>query len=377
MEFDDSKMSYSDLQAQAYSALNNFFSAHESEVVEIEMLPPAIQPTDGLLMQDGLNLGVPKKVLVAAYVKARQLFFEGIKVETTSIVSVIISDYCLRLTDAGQQALEASRVILLFDPEHITVANYRKRRILKLKEEDEDGMAINGTIGKEIIFLNSILTSPLHRQSKSPTLWHHRAWLLELLIPITLVNSCKGDLLSFLSAELDVVLKAGERHPKNYYAFQYARRLLSRIESPEKDENSLPWEASYLAFLSTYAILVKIWCCRHPSDISGWSFLLFLLPRLETVSGRHQIVQQVLEYAINLKAQQVSVWVFLRTALAESFLEDRRDDLVRQLYEFQQGREIPVGDDSTEKHITQVEKWIKSYGKVLPDHPRSGAPNAG
>jgi hypothetical protein len=377
MEFDDSKISYSDLPAQAYSALNNFFSAHESEVVEIEILPPAIQPTDGLLMQDGLNLGVPKKVLVAAYVKARQLFFEGIKVETTSIVSVIISDYCLRLTDAGQQAFEASRIVLLFDPEHITVANYRKRRILKLKEEDEGGLTIENSVGKEMIFLNSILTSPLHRQSKSPTLWHHRAWLLELLIPITLVNSCKGDLMSFLSAELHAVLKAGERHPKNYYAFQYARRLFSRIESPEKDETSLLWEASYPVFLSAHARLVKMWCCRHPSDISGWSFLLFLLPRLETVSGRYQIVQQVLEYAINLKAQQVSVWVFLRTALAESFLEERRDGLVQQLYEFQQAREIPAGDDSAENLVTQLDKWIKSYSKVLPDHPRSGAPNAG
>jgi hypothetical protein len=96
MEFNDSTMSsYSDLPAQAYSALNNFFSMYENEVVEIEMLPPAIQPTDGLLMQDGLNLGVPKKVLVAAYLKAKELFFEGIKAGTTSTVNLTTCDYCL------------------------------------------------------------------------------------------------------------------------------------------------------------------------------------------------------------------------------------------------------------------------------------------
>lgn len=75
------------LQQKAYNALNDFFAAHEDDVVEIEMLPSAIQPTNGLLMQDGLNLGVPKKVLVAAYVRARQLFFEGIKAGTASLVS--------------------------------------------------------------------------------------------------------------------------------------------------------------------------------------------------------------------------------------------------------------------------------------------------
>jgi hypothetical protein len=267
--------------------------------------------------------------------------------------------------------------MLLFDPEHITVANYRKRRILKIKEEDKSGLAIRNAVRQEMIFLDSILTSPLHRQSKSPTLWHHRAWLLELLIPITPVSYCKGDLLFFLGAELDAVLKSGERHPRNYYAFQYARRLLARIESSEKDETSLSWKSPYAAFLATHARLVKTWCFKHPSDISGWSFLLFLLPKLETISGRHKIVQQALEYAINLEARQVSLWVFLRTALADSFLEKERDVLIQQLHDFQQKREISVQKDLSENHVTQAEQWIKSYSKVLPNHARLGAPNAG
>jgi hypothetical protein len=87
MEPNDRKISNSDLSAQAYNALNSFFFSHEDEVVEIEMLPPAIQPVDGLVMQDAHNLGIPKKVLVAAYIKARQLFFEGIAGGATSLVS--------------------------------------------------------------------------------------------------------------------------------------------------------------------------------------------------------------------------------------------------------------------------------------------------
>jgi hypothetical protein len=88
MEPNDHKISNSDLSVQAYNALTGFFFSHEDEVVEIEMLPPAIQPLEGLVMQDGHNLGIPKKVLVAAYIQARQLFFEGIEGGATSLVSL-------------------------------------------------------------------------------------------------------------------------------------------------------------------------------------------------------------------------------------------------------------------------------------------------
>jgi hypothetical protein len=59
----------------AYDALNDFFKAHEDVVVEIEILPSALTPTDALTLQDGINIGIPKKVLVQAYLKARTMFF--------------------------------------------------------------------------------------------------------------------------------------------------------------------------------------------------------------------------------------------------------------------------------------------------------------
>ena len=59
----------------AYDALNDFFKAHEDVAVEIEIIPPALAPNDALILQDGINIGVPKKVLVQAYLKARSIFF--------------------------------------------------------------------------------------------------------------------------------------------------------------------------------------------------------------------------------------------------------------------------------------------------------------
>ena len=59
----------------AYDALNDFFKAHEDVAVEIEILPSALAPNDTLILRDGINIGVPKKVLVQAYLKARSIFF--------------------------------------------------------------------------------------------------------------------------------------------------------------------------------------------------------------------------------------------------------------------------------------------------------------
>ena len=63
------------LKNYAYDALNDFFKAHEDVKVEIEILPSALAPIGALILQDGINIGIPKKVLVQAYLKARTIFF--------------------------------------------------------------------------------------------------------------------------------------------------------------------------------------------------------------------------------------------------------------------------------------------------------------
>lgn len=64
-------------QQHMYESLCRYFDEHENEVIEIEILPPAIEPTDGVLMQDGLSLGIPKKALAVAFLAARQAFFDN------------------------------------------------------------------------------------------------------------------------------------------------------------------------------------------------------------------------------------------------------------------------------------------------------------
>ena len=58
----------------SYEALQEFFKTHQDELVEIEVLPPALAPVEGFLLQDGKYLGVPKRVLVQAFLTARNIF---------------------------------------------------------------------------------------------------------------------------------------------------------------------------------------------------------------------------------------------------------------------------------------------------------------
>lgn len=64
-------------QQHIYESLCRYLDEHENEVIEIEILPPAIEPTDGYLMQDGSSLGIPKKALALAFLAARQAFFDN------------------------------------------------------------------------------------------------------------------------------------------------------------------------------------------------------------------------------------------------------------------------------------------------------------
>ena len=64
---------------------------------------------------------------------------------------------------------------------------------------------------------------------------------------------------------MKVVLQAADRHKSNYHAFLYARRLLAFLPGMLVSEDLVG--------------RVHMFCLKHPRDISGWSFLAFLLER--------------------------------------------------------------------------------------------------
>ncbi len=84
--------------------------------------------------------------------------------------------------------------------------------------------------------------------------------------------------------ELAIILKAGDRHPRNYYAWNYARELLTAFsdgtiikEAPERMRGEDKTDITRKLLAKSSIAKVQKWCLSHPRDISGWSFLEALL----------------------------------------------------------------------------------------------------
>jgi hypothetical protein len=171
----------------------------------------------------------------------------------------------------------------------------------------------------EMNFLNSILLSPLHRQSKSPTLWHHRYWLISHSFNPPDFDNLVEDVAwaeqrfqGIFNDELDAVLKAGERHANNYYAWGYGRSLVGFMDSVrERSGRNSTWPRRDEAVSKVLG-----WCKSHPSDTSGWSFLLFLLLH-EKCEGNQVLstISEVLGFAVAVKWEKEALWNFVRTAI--------------------------------------------------------------
>ncbi|QDS76395.1 hypothetical protein FKW77_003780 [Venturia effusa] len=291
MEISQGSDAQEDAQSVAYDALVQLFAANIDKVLDIEILPSsAAVPNGQIFFEDELGVGIPKKVLVAAFIKAREVF----------------ADRSNNANDQSyQKASRATPILLLFDPEYLTAANFRKKQILSLPRE-HDGFQL--AVKRELIFLDSVLTSPLHRQSKSPTLWYHRYWLIRE----SWRHLCPTDDLAedFLKHEFAIIFRSAERHQHNYYAWQYARRLVSLLE-PTLQEDNIKIRVKDGVLEESFA-----WCLQHPSDTSGWSFLLFLMQR--PLSNTEQIItimRKTIDFAATCRWSKDALWHFLRTAL--------------------------------------------------------------
>jgi hypothetical protein len=259
-----------------------------------------------------------------------------------------------------QSVFDATFIILLYDPEHLTAANYRKRRLLSRLAEsrgrNEFRYDIDNDIRQELHFLDSILTSPLHRQSKSPTLWYHRWWLLSAFsLQAKVTVNIRVEL---LNAETSSILAAAERHSNNYYAWQHFRRVLLLKE----DLSSTP-----LLFKSggQHQLLNRIseWCFRNPSDTSGWSALLTLLDgKTVSRSVAEEKVSEMISFASQISWEQEALWTAIRTAIRPGFLlpEGVCEEKLRQVRELAKGKGLKVpylGSANRQTHMPKDEYW--------------------
>lgn len=322
----------------AYEAISKAITPHDAdgELLEIEILGRGHSMEPGsYLLQDGRALAISKVGLVQAFFRARQLLQKYRGVDGNA------SDQQERFTEAEVSA--ATAVILLMDPEHLTAANTRKRLIGKAPSGGED---VVHRLRRERYLVDSLLTSRLHRHTKSPTLWSHRRWILE-------VSAREGVHLDVLRDVTGVIMVAGERHPRNYYAWCHARWLL---------EGLLPGLVQEPRFEKAVIDAVKDWCFRHHTDISGWSFLYFLLQR-ECVRGSHEVVSTTYSGALSLAGSlrwtNESVWVFVRTLSASGLAGE---DAVSQFHTVLTSLKATTPEGSAERRVLERgEVWCNRY----------------
>ncbi|KAK5989312.1 Protein prenyltransferase alpha subunit repeat-containing 1-like protein [Cladobotryum mycophilum] len=305
-----------------FNEIAGALSQHLSEPLEIEFLSRSHPiDKDTIFLQDGACIAVPKLRLLQAFIFARRVLLEYLNEPEKQ---------------DPDQVLKATAVILLMDPEHLTATNTRKRLVLSIAIRNEAN--IDKGLQAERYYIDSLLTSRLHRHTKSPTLWNHRQWLMERFEE-------HGLELEAVRIMETIVLVAAERHPRNYYAWLHARYLVNKMTTDPADmQLQETLEAS------------KKWAFSHHDDISGWAFLMFFLNEFPQHSAA--VFAETLKLAVSFHWRNESVWYFLRNMLHQPAVKESHE------VEFHSTRLALLKgarEDSDERRILdQALCWIES-----------------
>ena len=268
--------------SEAYNQLISHLHPTTPRVLEIDILPSSHGSQIQFSKTDAA-LGIPKPVLVQCFLQARNRYFAA------------------PLAQIDETRWHATSLILLLDPNHTTAINFRKRYLLahsptlpsrpKLSYADK---AIGNLVEHELHFLESLLTSPMRKHNKSPTLFTHRLWILRTFImpffsqDITPSRGVKSSTWKIWERELNIVMLAGGKHLANYYAWNYARDVLVLLES------FMDGCSQQMDMAESSLEMIKQWCFQHPRDVSGWTFLVWLIERVSGSSSRLGIVRGLL-----------------------------------------------------------------------------------
>ncbi|CAF3516273.1 hypothetical protein SNK03_007241 [Fusarium graminearum] len=305
---------------QVFLDISDVLTESSDQLLEIELLGKShVLDPDSTVLRDENAVAIPKLRIVQAFIVAQKLHKKFLaKDQNVSI----------------DQVLRSTAVMLLMDPEHLTAANTRKRLITsKLK-----GKSVEDVLRSEKHLLDSLLTSRLHRHTKSPTLWNHRRWLMEQY-------RLHGQGVPVEDDILRIIMVSGERHPRNYYAWCHARYLTSAFilqSSKAKDA------------LSRIISSTQKWCFSHHNDISGWQFLIFLLHKHPSETSL--VFRETLKLASSFKWRNESVWYFLRYIAAWG-------GTTADMMEFENVRRVlleSAAEDETGKRILErAQQWLE------------------
>lgn len=334
----------------AFHQLAHILASRRDRILEFEILPRGSGP----LLQDGCSVGLSKEALVQSFVAARQIFFKAGTRSPCLDPGEGESGETPRDQDEESESVDiASQILLLFDCEHLSACNYRKRRLASAINAHDFTTASHASherlvlrLESELTLTTTLLTSRLHRHTKSPTLWQHRLWVMTRVLRVQGLDPTDRLMSQGLApgqlnpnppsletirelfvAEADVVLRAGELHPKNYYAFSYLRELHGLLAGfvlgGNEDGDGL--EALAISVVTP----VLDWCLAHPRDISGWMFVLYLLEAVHDDRVRADAVSRTVRFALSVGWEGESLWTFLDMAARSFGVVDSVQDMIQ------------------------------------------------
>ncbi|KAF5667641.1 hypothetical protein FHETE_5699 [Fusarium heterosporum] len=289
------------------------------KLLEIELLGKShVLDPDVVVLRDDNAVAIPKVRLVQAFIVALKLF----------------KSFSIGIQNAPKdEILRSTAVMLLMDPEHLTAANMRK----KLITSKLDAKNLSDILQLEKHMVDSLLTSRLHRHTKSPTLWNHRRWVMEQFRLRDTTATVEDDITG-------IIMVSGERHPRNYYAWCHARYLINTfVLSSSSSEEAL----------SRMITTTQKWCFAHHNDISGWQFLIFLLGKRPAETS--SVFRETLKLAGSFKWRNESVWYFLRYIAAQGASNT-------DIKEFENLRKVlweSAAEDGLERRtLERAEQWV-------------------
>ncbi|GMM34224.1 Ecm9 protein [Saccharomycopsis crataegensis] len=184
-------------------------------------------------------------------------------------------DLGLLTTDKLQELYYVTSGLLLTTPSSTTAVSLHWDVVLQTYKNHHQGASLGEFwefLTLEISFVETLLTAKLSRVNKSSVVWLLYKKLLALHC-ITLTNydnSIDNHGFNFTNAMmkkiLSVVIRSGETHPRNYYAWNFLRSVIHLVHSHRDN----------ISMMDIYNKLYGF-CRANPSDNSCWWVLLELL----------------------------------------------------------------------------------------------------
>jgi len=112
-----------------------------------------------------------------------------------------------------------------------------------------------------------------------------------------------------INGEWRLVSRAGDHHPRNYYAWNHMRNIVDLVVT----RCGLPVCTTLLSLLPGH---VLAWCIKHSSDVSGWSFLLFLYRRVGAPKESEWLLKNAIDAALSFQWSGEAFWSFVKASLA-------------------------------------------------------------